>query len=121
MTKMTPDYDALATMNLPNALCPIGASVRSPQSASLGVGRILHSEVTVVYPDGERIVHGGNRLVSEPPASSVATLPPVEWLKKHSHQTNDVMTALLKFHEGDCPHFWVEDGVCDLCEAPVDE
>lgn len=119
MTNTIPDFDALATTNLPNALCPIGAHVHAPQSPSLGTGRILHSEVTVVYSDGERIVHGGNHLALTSPDSRLEILPPVEWLKKHSHQTDDVMTALLKFHEGDCPHFWVEEGLCDLCDAPV--
>lgn len=65
-----PDFDALAVANQPKALCPIGAYVRSPNNQSLGVGRILHSKVEVVYADGQRFTHGGNCLVPESPWKS---------------------------------------------------
>lgn len=43
----------------------------------------------------------------------------LKWLRKHAHQASDAMTALLRFHDGDCAHLWCEGGVCDLCDAAV--
>lgn len=47
--------------------------------------------------------------------TETALVPSPEWLRKHAHQPDDILTALLSFHDGDCVHLWRENGACDLC------
>jgi hypothetical protein len=51
--------------------------------------------------------------------SETALVPSPEWLRKHAHHPDDILTALLSFHDGDCVHLWHGNGACDLCGSLV--